>query len=214
LESNLMLIVAGAAIVVVGVVAFLLLRHRGAAGGRGAAEEAAYLEDIDQVTQKKKHSLQTQRPTMIGRIPGKDRKISYIVVPEPTVGRSHAMIEYKDYGYWIKDQGSVNGTFVNGQKVAAAVKLKHGDSIQFYQYGFKFLMPGMSDADQTLIAGDAEMTKIATPARQPAPAPPGDIKPPSEPFGEDVVEDMTLENFIDDQTISASITGQSEKKKS
>ena len=208
-----MLIVAGAAIVVVGVVAFLLLRHRGAAGGRGAAEEAAYLEDIDQVTQKKKHSLQTRRPTMIGRIPGKDRKVSYIVVPEPTVGRSHAMIEYKDYGYWIKDQGSVNGTFVNGQKVTAAVKLKHGDSIQFYQYGFKFLMPGMSDADQTLIAGDAEMTKIATPARQPAPAPPGDIKPPSEPFGEDVVEDMTLENFIDDQTISASITGQSEKKK-
>ncbi len=214
MESNLMLIVAVAAIVVVGVVAFLLLRHRGAAGGRGAAEEAAYLEDIDQVTQKKKHSLQTRRPTMIGRIPGKDRKVSYIVVPEPTVGRSHAMIEYKDYGYWIKDQGSVNGTFVNGQKVAAAVKLKHGDSIQLYQYGFKFLMPGMSDADQTLIAGDAEMTKIATPARQPAPVTPGDIKPPSEPFGEDVVEDMTLENFIDDQTISASTTGQSEKKKS
>ncbi|MDD9864213.1 MAG: FHA domain-containing protein [Gammaproteobacteria bacterium] len=213
MESNLMLIVAVAAIVVVGVVAFLLLRHRGAAGGRGAAEEAAYLEDIDQVTQKKKHSLQTRRPTMIGRIPGKDRKVSYIVVPEPTVGRSHAMIEYKDYGYWIKDQGSVNGTFVNGQKVTAAVKLKHGDSIQLYQYGFKFLMPGMSDADQTLIAGDAEMTKIATPARQPAPVTPGDIKPPSEPFGEDVVEDMTLENFIDDQTISASITGQSEKKK-
>jgi len=209
-----MLIVAAAAVVVAGAVVFLLMRQRGAAGGGGAAEEAAYLEDIDQVTQKKKHSLQTRRPTILGRMPGKDRRVSYIVVPEPTVGRSHAMIEYKDYGYWIKDQGSVNGTFVNGQKVTSAMKLKHGDSIQLYQYAFKFLMPGMSDADQTLIAGDAEMTKIAPPARQPAPAGPGEIKPPSEPFGEDVVEDMTLENFIDDQTISASTTGQAEKKKS
>ncbi len=46
------------------------------------------------------------------------------------VSRYHAKIEYRDDGNWhIKDLGSSNGTFVNGQKVAEDSLLRSGDMI-------------------------------------------------------------------------------------
>lgn len=50
-----------------------------------------------------------------------------------TVSRSHAMIEKNDYGYSIKDLGSLNGTYLN----AVAIKessIIAGDEIQIGKY--------------------------------------------------------------------------------
>lgn len=50
-----------------------------------------------------------------------------------TVSRSHALIEKIDQAYFIKDLGSLNGTYIN----AVAVKsnqLKSGDEIQIGKY--------------------------------------------------------------------------------
>lgn len=54
-----------------------------------------------------------------------------IVLGDPTVSNSHAMILGRDEGYHIVDLDSRNGTFVGGERLGDQPRLlKHGDSIQ------------------------------------------------------------------------------------
>ena len=58
------------------------------------------------------------------------RESSDIVLPDPAVSRRHAELCF-DGGRWtVKDLGSSNGTFVNEQKVAEQLELKHNDQIR------------------------------------------------------------------------------------
>ncbi len=60
----------------------------------------------------------------LGRKEGND-----VLVPEGQVSRVHAMIFNKADGYYVADQGSYNGTKVNGEPVKEAL-LKEGDEIR------------------------------------------------------------------------------------
>ncbi len=54
-----------------------------------------------------------------------------IVLPERPASRQHVAIERDDGGYLLRDLGSKNGTFVNGQEVRdEPCRLKDGDEIQ------------------------------------------------------------------------------------
>lgn len=54
-----------------------------------------------------------------------------IVLPERQTSRHHARIERDDGGYLLRDLGSKNGTYVNGQEVRdKPYRLKDGDEIQ------------------------------------------------------------------------------------
>ena len=55
--------------------------------------------------------------TTIGRGPGAD-----INVGDPMVSRLHARIQADADGFWIQDLASVNGTFVNGEKLGPGPK--------------------------------------------------------------------------------------------
>ena len=48
------------------------------------------------------------------------------------VSRHHADIIYMNNGYYIKDMGSTNGTWVNGQKLAPhqVMPIRYGDSLR------------------------------------------------------------------------------------
>lgn len=53
-----------------------------------------------------------------------------IVVEQPLVSRKHAMIFYRDTGFWIQDLGSQNGTYVDGQRVGQQPRpLQDGERI-------------------------------------------------------------------------------------
>ncbi len=122
------------------------------ASGAAAEQEEAYINDLQGNTNKETHKLGT-KPTMFGRVVGKDTdRLDYIVVNETTIGRRHALIEYKDYSYWIIDQGSINGTFVNGEAVRDEVRLKHGDRIRLHKCIFEFIMPELEDSGITTIS--------------------------------------------------------------
>lgn len=55
-----------------------------------------------------------------------------IVIPVRTVSRCHAWIIGSDeQGYFIRDSGSTNGTYVNGEKANGAVRLKSEDVLTF-----------------------------------------------------------------------------------
>lgn len=52
-----------------------------------------------------------------------------IVVPRLLASRLHARIEPQDDRYVLKDAGSINGTYINGQRVGTPQMLRHGDKI-------------------------------------------------------------------------------------
>lgn len=53
--------------------------------------------------------------TIIGRKAPAD-----IILPSPRISRQHARIEVRDFGYYLVDLGSRNGSFVNGSPVETA----------------------------------------------------------------------------------------------
>lgn len=62
--------------------------------------------------------------TRLGRHPD-----SEIILDDITVSRRHVEIERTDEGYVVTDAGSLNGTYVNQERVDRAV-LHHGDELQ------------------------------------------------------------------------------------
>lgn len=62
--------------------------------------------------------------TQIGRSPS-----NAIVVPDPAVSTSHALIRENAAGYQIVDLGSRNGTYVNDERVVGSRQLENKDEI-------------------------------------------------------------------------------------
>jgi pSer/pThr/pTyr-binding forkhead associated (FHA) protein len=71
--------------------------------------------------------------TSIGRSPD-----CGIFLDDVTVSRKHAVITARDGGFFVEDQGSLNGTFVNRKRVESA-QLEDGDELQIGKYRLTFL---------------------------------------------------------------------------
>jgi pSer/pThr/pTyr-binding forkhead associated (FHA) protein/Mg-chelatase subunit ChlD len=149
-----MLILVALAVLILAVIAMVLMLLRGSKSQSRDEETAqeAYLNDIHGVTGQASFAL-GNKPTMLGRVAGKDTEyLNYFVIPETTIGRRHSLIEYKDFAYWIIDQGSINGTFINDRPVTSEVRLKHGDMVRLHKAEFEFVMPEMVDSGMTVIS--------------------------------------------------------------
>lgn len=73
-----------------------------------------------------------QSPIRLGRHPD-----SEIILDDITVSRRHASIEHVADGYTLSDAGSLNGTYVNQQRIDH-VKLHHGDELQIGKFRLVF----------------------------------------------------------------------------
>lgn len=127
----------------------VLLRYRERkprASDAHAPMPMAYLFDLDGVTGRERHQLGAV--TVIGRVPTAERNI---VINRPAIGRVHAVIERKHHGFWLIDQNSKNGTYVNGHVVTRPTCLTHGDQVHFHEFPFEFSLAGMILADATLV---------------------------------------------------------------
>jgi len=101
------------------------------------------------------------RPVVIGRASGNDPSRYYIVVPEKTVGRWHATIERRGQTFWVRDEGSVNGTFLNGERITGERPLKHRDSLRVHTHAFEFEIPELANADRTVMQPAARLAGSA-----------------------------------------------------
>ena len=70
--------------------------------------------------------------TTIGRSPE-----CGIFLDDVTVSRKHAVLAERDGGFFIEDQGSLNGTFVNRKRVESA-RLEGDDELQIGKYRLTF----------------------------------------------------------------------------
>lgn len=85
---------------------------------RGPLSGSRYLLDEDELT--------------VGRDPHED-----IMLDDGTVSRSHAVFKRIEGRYHVEDQGSLNGTYVNRERVEDTV-LRNGDEIMIGKYRFVF----------------------------------------------------------------------------
>lgn len=116
------------------------------------------------------------RITEVGR--DDDRDIS---LPWETTSGLHAVIEFKDGLFWLEDQRSTNGTFLNGEQLEPnrAVRLKNGDQVTFDIYEFEFVIAKEGRRGQTVLR------QATQPAQQPKQAPPIPTPTPKPPAGGD-----------------------------
>jgi FHA domain len=79
--------------------------------------------------------LELEPSTTIGRVSDND-----VVLAEETVSSRHAIVEFHDGRWWLRDLGSTNGTFLNSEMVNGQNELKAGDLIQIGGVRFQFAM--------------------------------------------------------------------------
>jgi type III secretion system (T3SS) inner membrane Yop/YscD-like protein/zinc ribbon protein len=72
--------------------------------------------------------------TSVGRHPD-----SEIFLDDITVSRRHVVLDRKVNGYLLRDVGSLNGTYVNRERVDEAM-LRHGDELQIGRYRLSFVL--------------------------------------------------------------------------
>jgi Inner membrane component of T3SS, cytoplasmic domain/zinc-ribbon domain len=77
--------------------------------------------------------------TTVGRHPDSD-----IFLDDITVSRRHAVIRHDHDGYEVSDAGSLNGTYVNHERVETAA-LRHLDELQVGRFVLTFMLGGLEE---------------------------------------------------------------------
>jgi uncharacterized RDD family membrane protein YckC len=116
---------------------------------------------INPTSAAKKEIPLASRVISIGRDPSND-----LVLSDSMVSRRHAILEQRDNQYILRDNGSSNGTMVNGDRVEDEKPLRDGDLVAI---GSSRLLFQLDDT------AEASLPRPPEPVRASAPAP---AKPP------------------------------------
>ena len=84
----------------------------------------------------------------IGRGPGVD-----LVFQDDAMSREHAVIEFADEGFRVRDLCSTNGILHNGESLQAA-SLAHGDRLQLGEHGFQYICEEVPVAPEVYVVED------------------------------------------------------------
>jgi len=105
--------------------------------------------------------------SMVGRDPSCE-----IVVTDGSVSRRHARLEKRGGVWWVVDQGSANGTYLNSLKVAEQA-LKNSQELRFGALAFRVDVREDPEATvSTPILADDSATVMAPQTPPPVPLPP------------------------------------------
>ncbi|MFH1017256.1 MAG: FHA domain-containing protein [Pseudomonadota bacterium] len=89
----------------------------------------------------------------IGRVPA----INDICIGDPSVSRQHAHVKRREEGFTIYDLKSLNGVFLNGEKVSRAV-LKDGDLLRLGDVEVQVRFRGASEEEMIATIQRTEIT--------------------------------------------------------
>jgi len=128
-----------------------------------------------------------KRTFRVGRVRHKGLRRNDLVVPGKHVSRTHAEIRFRNGDFYIKDDGSVQGTFVNGVKLkpGQVERLKNEDVLRFDRHEFLFgAVVGVAAGSASVVTEPAPDPEDQQPPRravlptpQPAPQTPVVAKP-------------------------------------
>jgi pSer/pThr/pTyr-binding forkhead associated (FHA) protein len=97
-----------------------------------------------------RYSLESERTT-VGKAPEND----VVLDDDPTASRLHAVLERFPAGWCVSDLGSSNGTWVNGERIWAARRLRNGDEVRIGQTRLIFRDPLGAIGQQTEVEQEA-----------------------------------------------------------
>lgn len=94
-------------------------------------------------------------PFLVGR-----HSKAALTIPSPTVSNVHAELRVEGGVLYVKDLGSTNGTFINGERVEGEFTVASGDLLQFAEIVFRV---GLDSGryDSKTIAGDSSDRALA-----------------------------------------------------
>ena len=75
-----------------------------------------------------------------------------VVLLDPSVSRLHAVIERYPTGFCVRDLGSANGTFVNGEPVRGETRIRTGDELRLGNSRLTFFTVGDDNSEATAVA--------------------------------------------------------------
>jgi DNA-binding CsgD family transcriptional regulator len=85
---------------------------------------------------------------------GKGEENNLVLGADDTVSRLHAVLERFPAGWCVTDLGSSNGTYLNGERIWAEQRLRHGDEVRVGRT--RLLFRNSSDVGHTATASAAE----------------------------------------------------------
>lgn len=83
---------------------------------------------------------------------GRGSSNDVVVELDPSVSRLHAVVERYPTGFSVRDLGSANGTFVNGERVISERRLLTGDEIRLGNSRLIFYLLGDEEAETTAVS--------------------------------------------------------------
>src|ERR1700682_1887332 len=96
------------------------ISHPSPSSGSGVFPAVVLVQGNEQ-----KNIVLNRTPFSVGRKVDKD-----LVIADPRVSRDHALIVLEDGDFFLLDQGSKHGTFVNGERIQRQ-KLERNDRLEF-----------------------------------------------------------------------------------
>lgn len=141
-------------------------------------------EDVNE----KEYAFSNRDAILVGR-----KETNDIILKNPTVSSHHFKIIRENEDYYIEDQNSTNGTFLNGTQITKA-KIKTGDmvSVSIYSMIFKIIKLKIPKAEIQIIENPVDERKkfiiskpllfIGTPNKSDIPAKPKNIFYPISDF--------------------------------
>src|SRR5262245_38523595 len=112
--------------------------------------------------------------SVVGRDPSCE-----IVVSDGSVSRRHARLERRAGAWWVVDQGSANGTYLNSLRIAEQA-LKHGQELRFGALAFRV---DIKEDPEATVATPIALVDSATVMAEPVPPPTKPTPPPPIPKG-------------------------------
>jgi len=109
----------------------------GAPGSRALPVGSGAMLELSAGSGRQLVPLTGERVTL-GRDPAND----IVLQGDGTVSRRHAEILREDVEWRLRDLGSANGTYVNGEPASGDVRLRDGDEIRFGQARVRFRVAG------------------------------------------------------------------------
>jgi CheY-like chemotaxis protein len=83
----------------------------------------------------------TRFPTVVGRSSACECQINH-----PLISRRHCVFDLRDGEIWVQDLGSLNGTFLNGERVSGPRPIHDGDRLDLTFLPYEVRLPKSGDA--------------------------------------------------------------------
>lgn len=99
----------------------------------------------------REHPLEGETLT-VGRAVDND-----IVIASKRVSRNHARIVHQKHTWVLEDLGSTNGTYLNNERLLAAVELRDGDAVSIGEVTFIFHDPDVTTRENPLPELDVDL---------------------------------------------------------